>query len=220
MCNFFSAIILKSGPALFAWDSDSHETIKEENKLKDNKLPPDFVPVELTPPAGNYGETDLSKWIFKTDLDSIPDWYDPEKARKKTEEALAVFIRERFLINQELDEVKDKNLKVIENCKIKKLVNCNVGEMWGSSNVGEMWGSSNVGEMWGSSKVGVMRESSNVGEMRESSNVGEMRESSKVGEMRESSKVDKLADGATCHKLEYDKWVVYTPAKTVNVTSC
>ena len=67
MRNFFSAIILKSGPALFSWDSDSHETIKEESKLKDDKLPPDFVPVELTPPDGNYGETDLSKWVFKTE---------------------------------------------------------------------------------------------------------------------------------------------------------
>ena len=211
MCNFFSAIILESGPALFSWDSDFHETIKEENKLEDNKLPPDFVPVELTPPNGNYGETDLSKWIFKTDLDSIPDWYDPKKARKKAEEALAVFIKERFLINLELDEVKDRNLKAIVNCKINKLINCNVGVMWESSNVGEMRESSKVGVMWESSNVGVMRDSSNVGVMRESSN---------VGVMRELSNVKKLADGATCHKLENGEWVVYTPAKTVNVSSC
>ena len=193
MCQFFSAIILKSGPALFAWDSDSHEPIKEENKLKDDKLPPDFVPVELTPPNGDYCETDLSKWVFRTDLDQIPDWYDPEKARKKTETALAAFIKDKFLINVELDELKDKNLKVISGCKIRIMKNCNVGEM---------------------------RDSSKVGEMRESSKVGEMRESSNVGEMWGSSKVAKLAEGATCHKHEGGEWVVYTPAKTVKATSC
>ena len=158
MCQFFSGIITKNNKkCLFLWESDSHETIKEENKLKDEKLPPDFVPVELTPPDGNLAEMDLSKWVFRTDLDTIPDWYDEDKARKLTEKALQEFIKEKFLVNAKVDTVENKNYKAVINSKIGTLRN---------SNVGVMWESSNVGEMWGSSKVGEMRESSNVGEMR------------------------------------------------------
>ena len=71
-----------------------------ENKLKDDKLPPNFVPVELTPPNGDMTEMDLSKWNFRTDLDAIPDWYDEKKARRVTQNALKEFIKEKFLINQ------------------------------------------------------------------------------------------------------------------------
>ncbi len=138
MCKFFSAVVLKS-KVLFDFDQDSHEQILTNNNIKDDTTNPKFVRVELMPPNDNFGETDLSKWEFKIDQDYKPDWFDEIKARKMTEKALQEVLTKNFLINVDIPELKNQNIRC--------MYNSNVGRMCGSSNVGWMYGSSNVGEI-------------------------------------------------------------------------
>ena len=65
--------------------SDSHEDIIAMYHLSDDMHGDDFVRVELFPPGDDY-RLPIDQWIYHTDQDWPPDWYDPKEA----EEALAI----------------------------------------------------------------------------------------------------------------------------------
>ena len=62
---------------LYAGMTDSHEDIIETYKLKEQNIKGDIllVRVEIYPPDSNY-RLPLDDWIFTTDQDLLPDWFD------------------------------------------------------------------------------------------------------------------------------------------------
>ncbi len=81
MCQAFSCIITKEGSVYWKAGVDSHENIidlfkKKDKLLIDNKLPSDFVRVEIVPENNDYLDRD-GKWIFKLD-DKRPGWWNKE----------------------------------------------------------------------------------------------------------------------------------------------
>jgi hypothetical protein len=194
MCNFWSAIVTKSGDVLFNEMDDSHESIIElyKNKydLKDETTDPDrlkFARIEIAPPDNDVFKP-LNEWVFKIDQSIKPTWLtktDEKNARK----TLSVFAKKAIINGKSIDKLDDGRYW-IKDCKIDLL--CNkvfVVALWGTSRVGEMRGTSQVGTMRGTSQVGTMRETSRVGTMLGTSQVGTMWETSQVGTMLETSLV-------------------------------
>ena len=95
MCNFFSAVVVRSGKVLHnAREDDTHESIIAKYNLKDAKLiDRDFVRVELNPNG-----TDFKDWIYKVDeIGTLPKWYSDaaDKHEAKVRKALVgLFVTE------------------------------------------------------------------------------------------------------------------------------
>ena len=83
MCHFMSAIVMKSGDVLHHPMLDSHSDILRHFEVRDgDAFRVNFAKVELTP---NDNWLDPSTWAFKVDEQTIPDWLDQERARKRME---------------------------------------------------------------------------------------------------------------------------------------
>ena len=68
--------------------TNSHEDIIREYTLHvDGARGPNVVRVEITPGDGNYF-SDPATWIFCTDQDQFPEWYDPARDEARTRAAL------------------------------------------------------------------------------------------------------------------------------------
>jgi len=78
MCNSASFIVTQND-VLFSKYSDSHEDIISENKLNDKTKKPDFVRIEISPKDNDY-RTPIENWIFKTDQDFLPEWFNIKEA--------------------------------------------------------------------------------------------------------------------------------------------
>ena len=76
MCKFKS-FIATEGRVLYSEKTDAHEIIIADNHLKDGE----FVRVELSPGARGYEAID--EYVFKTDQDILPDWWDPVGVEKE-----------------------------------------------------------------------------------------------------------------------------------------
>jgi len=78
MCKSASFIVTQND-VLFSKYSDSHEDIISENKLNDETNTPDFVRIEIFPKDNDY-RTPMENWIFKTDQDFLPEWFNIKEA--------------------------------------------------------------------------------------------------------------------------------------------
>jgi len=78
MCNSASFIVTQND-VFFSKYSDSHEDIISENKLNDKTDTPDFVRIEISPKDNDY-RTPIESWIFKTDQDFLPEWFNIQEA--------------------------------------------------------------------------------------------------------------------------------------------
>jgi len=78
MCNSASFIVTQND-VFFSKYSDSHEDIISENKLNDKTKKPDFVRIEIFPKDNDY-RTPMENWIFKTDQDFLPEWFNNKEA--------------------------------------------------------------------------------------------------------------------------------------------
>jgi len=79
MCQAFSCIVTKEGSVYWKAGVDSHENIIDLFKAKDkllidNKLPADFVRIDVVPENNDYLNKD-GKWIFELD-DKEPKWWN------------------------------------------------------------------------------------------------------------------------------------------------
>ena len=127
MCKAASFMVTKDN-VFWSETSDSHlEIIKEHNIHVDGVRGPNAVSVEISPPGGNLA-LPLSRWIWKVDQDTLPDWWDAEDAECGTRAALRdwkknklgkLMLEEAFNpINPLL--VKGKNLPKKEQLKLLK----------------------------------------------------------------------------------------------------
>ena len=83
MCNFWSCILTREGKVLWSEATSSHETIIQENDLKDNKLQDrDFVRLEVHPKTRmDLFSKDKGKWEFKIDeAVTLPEWFVLEQS--------------------------------------------------------------------------------------------------------------------------------------------
>jgi hypothetical protein len=75
MCKAFSCIITKNKKCYWKLNLDSHESLIDNFKLKEDDDTYKFVRVEVAPRNNNYLKPD--KWVFKIDEENMPDWFSP-----------------------------------------------------------------------------------------------------------------------------------------------
>ena len=100
MCQFAS-FVLTTDRVFWSDESDSHESIIEQNKLyADGATSPNILRVEITPPRdGDW--SDLSRWNYKVDQDTLPAWVDGAESRARI--ALAQRFLKEFTVGGSLD---------------------------------------------------------------------------------------------------------------------
>ena len=98
MCQFASFVLTKDR-VFWSNETDSHESIIEENNLHaDGACGPNILRVELTPPIeGDLA--DFSKWQYRIDQDVTPDWAPRCDAATmdEVERRARVALKQRFL---------------------------------------------------------------------------------------------------------------------------
>ena len=154
MCRPASFIITKK-QVFWSKKSDSHEDIVEEFKLKEQDVRGNytFVRVEITPPDEDY-TLPFNKWIFATDQDVLPKWYDKKKAEKETRKHLKDWRKAKIIMPTES--------RILNNGDYIFACYGTVESMCDSSTVESMYDSSTVEDMCDSSTVKVMYDSSTV----------------------------------------------------------
>ena len=143
MCSFMSMIVLKNGDVHICEDT-SHETKINQLNLKDDGVNPLFCRVEVIHPAGqDVFFTEFDKWVVKIDQDK-PIWWEDcfeTTCLKKLKDYYIDYV----LVDKTIDEIKDKYIYVVKNCKIDKIINSKVGILRDNSTVGVLWDNSTVG---------------------------------------------------------------------------
>lgn len=104
MCEFLSAIVMRSGDILTHDATDSHELLAKHFKLKEHrdsdKGVNGWVKVEFCPPNYEYDQPD--KYALRLDEDSAPAWWDAEMVEKVTTSLRAMIERMIVSANEEL----------------------------------------------------------------------------------------------------------------------
>jgi hypothetical protein len=85
MCKAFSCLVTRGNRVYWKRGIDSHDDIlkffqKDDCNLNDDKISPfnTFARIEITPPDGNYLNTDFLKWKYTIDEKIKPDFLSPE----------------------------------------------------------------------------------------------------------------------------------------------
>ncbi len=85
MCQAASFVLTKD-KVFFSLESDSHESIIEENKLHDDGASgPNILRVEIVP---TIWEPPSENWKYRVDQDTIPKWSDPGEDERRARAAL------------------------------------------------------------------------------------------------------------------------------------
>jgi hypothetical protein len=153
MCNFFSAVVVRSGRVLHnAYEDDTHESIIAKHKLKDDKLKDrDFVRVELTPQ-----DADFKDWAYKVDEQgTLPKWYSDKANKHETKvrkTLIGLFVVEGEHKFSEGRHFASGSATVMASgsATVEASGSATV-RAWGSATV-RAWGSATV-EAWGSATV-------------------------------------------------------------------
>ena len=96
MCKFMSAIVTKKS-IIWDLDIDSHEDLLAKAGIKDIKIDPNFVRVELVPTDNDVFNHDIKNWKLHVDQDFKPDWFDADDAEKKMRKLVGSCFAERFI---------------------------------------------------------------------------------------------------------------------------
>ena len=200
MCKFFSSIVTRQGEVLYNQFIDSHETLVQIFKLRDDKPMNYFVRCEFYPQDDNdMGDAD--KYELRVDENFIPEWF--EEFRENVTNKMRTIIK-NMIVTGDRDCLIGgayilKNAKVgfLNYCRIVWASNSTVNEMRDNSTVNKMLDNSTVNEMRGNSTVNEMRGNSTVNQMLGNSTVKEMWGNSTVKEMLGNSTVNKMWDNST-----------------------
>ena len=212
MCQFLSAIVTKNDVYYDVFD-DSHEALIKKHRLNDNGNNPDFVRVEITHQNRDISNTNLDEWTLRVDQDYTPNWFDKKEVEILMKKELKKVFRKYYIINAELELLKDKKIKILKDSKIKTMENSQVSVMRENSQVSVMGENSRVSVMRENSRVSVMWENSRVSEMWENSQVSVMRENSQVSVMWENSRVSEMWGNS----LIRNNYEIITPNKDLKI---
>ena len=158
MCNPASFVIARNGKKAF-WSrlTDSHEEIITEHKLVEMVADKICIArVEIVPPCGDMTKP-LKQWIFRTDQNILPNWYDPKLAEKVCRGELKDWFASKVFLAGE-HEIKEGLVYALGSSRVVARDSSSV-VAWGSSRVVAR-DSSSV-EAWDSSRV-VARDSSTI----------------------------------------------------------
>ena len=94
MCSPASMVVTKNR-VFWSETSDHHEEIIKEFKLQERNVRGEynFVRVEIVPPKANSFGAPLSKWVFSTDQDLLPEWYNKKEAEKSVRAELRNWVK-------------------------------------------------------------------------------------------------------------------------------
>ena len=188
MSEFFSGIQTKNG-ILFDPFNDSHEHLIKKHNLNDKTRDPDFVRLEIIPIAEPWNK-DPNKWVLHVDQDILPSWFSEESAKQEMWAALQTAWKETLIINEEVEELKDRSVRWIAKSHIKKMsgkswalevFNSTIDEMREKSSIKFVGNNSHIDAMEGESSVKMLQHFSSIRVMKENSSVEEMKEHSRVG---------------------------------------
>ena len=112
MCRMASFIVTRT-KVLWSVRSDSHEDIISEHHLRDDMHGDNFVRVELCPPYDDY-RLPINQWIYRTDQDSTPDWYDPRGAEIAVRSEMPKWMKVKI--------INDPKAKINVKCKMSRIV--------------------------------------------------------------------------------------------------
>ena len=112
MCKMASFIITRT-KVLWSIMSDSHEDIISEHRLRDDMHGDDFVRVELYPPNDDY-RLPVDQWIYRTDQDSTPDWYDPREAEIAVRSEMPKWIETKI--------INDPKAKIVIRSGVNRII--------------------------------------------------------------------------------------------------
>jgi hypothetical protein len=101
MCRPASMVVTKK-KVYWSENSDSHENIIKEYNLRemDIRCRATFVRVEIVPPENDY-RVPLSRWVFSTDQDLIPEWYDSSDAERRCRAELKKWRKANVVLEKE-----------------------------------------------------------------------------------------------------------------------
>ena len=141
MCRMASFIVTKT-KVFWSQVTDSHEDIITEFELQhldDNCNTVGIVRVEITPPEDDFSAS-TDRWIFSTDQDIIPDWYDPAHAERDCRIALGKW--HQFKIISDKCNVNSGTFIALGNATVEAYGNATV-RAWGNATV-EAYGNATV----------------------------------------------------------------------------
>ena len=146
MCEMASFVIT-SEKIFWSKKTDSHEEIIREFGIQQDGIRgPNIMRVEVVPPRYNY-LLPINKWVYKTDQDIIPEWYEEEKYKPMVMEYLRDWVAQKIITAD--CEKTNGNYIVVSGRVI--LRGSSSAVLWGSSSA-ELRDSSSA-ELWGSSSA-------------------------------------------------------------------
>ncbi|MDD5112363.1 MAG: hypothetical protein PHG85_07455 [Candidatus Altiarchaeota archaeon] len=101
MCKPASFIVLKDR-VVWSKRTDSHEDIIAEFGLHEGAARVNFVRVEISPAGGDLA-SDPASWVYRTDQDSVPKWYDPAAAEAEVRAELAAWVEAKVIASGRRD---------------------------------------------------------------------------------------------------------------------
>lgn len=151
MCNFLSAIVLRSGEILCDPEhTDSHEDLVAAHNLRDNGHG-GFVRIEFIPVNEQF--TDVSSYKLVLDEPDRPEWFD-DALEERILESLRDRVR-RMIVDDERTMLLGGCWILGPNAIVKMVLSARIYCMLGSAKIG------NVG---GSAKIGNVRDNAQIGE--------------------------------------------------------
>jgi len=124
MCNPASFVLTKTN-VYWSKNSDHHDTILEENNLRDtfgSKI--QILRVEITPPDGDIF-SDPEGWVFQYDQDILPDWAEEKKDEARARKALEVW-HARKIITSGVHRLDDGGEFFVDNATVNACDNATV----------------------------------------------------------------------------------------------
>ena len=174
MCKFFSSIVTRQGEVLYNQFIDSHETLIQIFKLRDDKPMDYFVRCEFYP-QDNNDMGDADKYELRVDENFTPEWF--EEFRESVTDKMRIIIK-NMTVTGDRDcliggayILKDAEVGFLNYCRIVWASNSTVNEMRDNSTVNQMRDNSTVNQMWGNSTVKEMWDNSTVNQMLGNSTV-------------------------------------------------
>ena len=140
MCKPASMIVVKGQPPFWSKKTESHTEIRKEFGLPENT---DTlianVQVEITPPNGDFAAP-LKDWVFRTDQDLLPKWWDAKEAEAAVRKELKAWAKCKLIRHGEKRDVNDGDC-IIAVCggTVNAVCGGTVNEVWGGT-VNEVWG--------------------------------------------------------------------------------
>jgi hypothetical protein len=126
MCKAFSCLVTRGEKVYWKAGVDSHEEllklfVPQDINLRDDKPAPlnTFARVEITPPKGNYLNTNFDEWKFGIDEAIIPSFLN-DKSEDLCRQAMEKWVKEVYVFNikevrNPINPFKIKPLKITEN---------------------------------------------------------------------------------------------------------